>query len=185
MKRPVFVLFAAMALAPFAAEAATPVKKPSKNPALAQTWVANAKTYEGKKVTTSVIEYSDLGSVSSDAPYAIVPIVTGTPGGEAGDEIAAVVPTARLRSFVESLGSKKVGKGGSFGAKVQYASVTGTFVTLGGEPALVIGEVSDAVKAIKPSALLAEQRAAGATSGEKPAEEPAAPAGKKEKKKGK
>ncbi len=182
MKNLLLALVAFAAIAPLA-DAATPVKKTSKNPALAQTWSGNAKTYEGKKVTTYAIEHGELGGVSSDSPYAVVPLTTGTANGEAGDEIAVVVPTAQLQGFISSLAAKKAGKGGAFGGKVQYATVSGTFVTLKGEPALVIGEVTEAVKAIKPSELLATQRAAGGAAQEAPAEESASAAKPDKKKK--
>lgn len=181
MRKVLPLLFVALCLGASPAGAATSAKKASKNPAFARTWAADSKAYEGKKVTTSVLEYGDTGMISSESSHAVVPMTTGSATGESGDEIPVVVPTSRLKEFLESCKPIQIGKAGAFGAKVRYPSITGTFVTLQGEPALVIGEVNDAVKAIKPSKLLAAQRAAD-TSEKAPAEEPA-PAAKPDKKK--
>lgn len=174
-----------------AALSATPVwaakKKPSKDPAHAETWVADPKTYEGKKVTTSVIEIGGMGMISTASKYAVIPITTGSASGQSGDPVNVIVATSKAEAFVKSLEPKRVKTGGVFGSKAVYTAITGTFVILQGEPALVIDEVKPELKAIKPSALLAKQldpkQAQGeATPEEKPAEKAPEPKPKDAKK---
>lgn len=183
MKKHTLILCAAaLALVPL--EAAK--KKPSKDPAHAEAWVANPKAFDGKKVTTYAYEAGDMGMVLSTASFAIVPLATCNAGGQPGDVIPVVVPTAKAQAFVKSLAPKS-GKGGTFGSKRIYAPVTGTFTLLQGEPALVLDAVTDEVKKIKPSALLAKQhdpKQGQEEAPEKPAEPapkpaPKVPAGKK------
>ena len=157
MKTILLALVAMLAFAPLHA-ASKKAAKASKDPALAETWAADAKTYEGKKVTTYVIDLGDIGEVSSDVAYAVVPVATGTSGGETGAEIPLLVPPAKLKGLITTLAPKRAGKGGAFGGKVTYAPLTATFVTIQGEPALVFGDVTEAAKKTKPSDLIAAQR---------------------------
>jgi hypothetical protein len=159
MKTITVALVTLLAIAPLHAASK---KKAPKDPALAETWAADAKAYEGKKITTYVMDLGDIGEVSSDAAYAVVPVATGTSGGEAGAEIPMLVPTAKLKGLINTLAPKRAGKAGAFGGKVTYAPLTATFVTIQGEPALVFGDVTEAAKKTKPSELLAAQRPAEA-----------------------
>lgn len=156
MKTHLLALAALLAFAPAHAQS----KKPVHDPALAQTWIADAKAYEGKKITTYVIAIGDTGEVSPDAPYAVVSVTTGTAAGKAGEDIPVLVQPAKLKGFFASLAPKRTGKPGAFGAKIAYAPLTATFVTLQGEPALVVGEVTSETRKTKPSALSDSQHPA-------------------------
>lgn len=149
-------------------------KKLSKDPAHAEAWVADPKTYEGKKVTTSVVAVGDIGMISTASKYAVIPVVTGTSGGISGDTVNVLVATTKAEAFVKSLEPKRVKGGGAFGSKTAYTAITGTFLILQGEPALVIDEVKPEVKAVKPSALLAKQLDPKQTQGEVITEEKSA-----------
>lgn len=151
------ILAALVAFAPLHADSKKKTAK-GKNPALADTWAADTKTYEGKKVTTTVLEIGDFGGVSSDSSHAIVPVITGTAAGDPGAEIPVIVPTAKLKAFIAGIEPKKQGGGGSFGGKVKYATLSATFSMIQGEPTLVYGDdLATAAKAGKPSDLLKAQ----------------------------
>lgn len=132
-------------------------KKKSRDPAHAATWAENPKTYEGKKVASFAFEIGDFGQISSENTYCAIPVTTCNAAGVANDEIIVIIPTAKAKEWVESLAPKAV-KGSAFGKKMTYAPLTGLFVKLNGENALVIGDLNDEVKKITPSKLVENQK---------------------------
>ncbi len=165
MKTHLFALAALLALAPLQAAS----KKSAKDPALAETWTADIKAYEGKKITTYVVGIGDIGQVSSDAEYAVLSVTTGTSSGKAGEEIPVLVPPAKINGLMSSLEPKRSGKSGVFGSKITYAPLTATFITLQGQPALVYGDVTEAAKKTNLAALFAAQHPAQSSSPKKSA----------------
>ena len=188
---PVRLILAAALTLSLSATAATGSKKASKDPAFAATWSADAKTMSGKKVTTCVLTVGEVGAVSGDAAYAIVPVTTGNTRGEEGGEILAVIPAKDLTDFIAKATKVTQGKISKFGSKVTYTPTTGTLATFDGELTFVVGPVPTKL-AKKPSELLADQQAAASAStdsagtaaapAEKQAEEKPAPETKPKKK---
>lgn len=151
----------ALSLALAAVGHAAPAKKVSKDPAFADTWAANAKTYAGKKITTSILEMGEIGAIPGNAPCAVLSVSTGNTKGEEGGPVLILLPAKDVEAFVKNATKAKKAPAGSFGAKITYPVVTGTYAVVEGEGVLVVGETPK-LGGKKPTELLDSQRAAGA-----------------------
>ena len=153
---------ALLALALFAASLAAAAPRPTakKGDAMAaDSWRATATTFEGKAVKTGVLDLSEPGLVSGDALVAAVKILSGNDKDETGGEIIVLMPLDRFQDFVANFSQRQLGsKRGGFGALSKAKTVSGTFVTIKGEGALLFGLDAKQAKALgKPSEILATQ----------------------------
>ncbi|MEI6715469.1 MAG: hypothetical protein WCO60_17055 [Verrucomicrobiota bacterium] len=139
-------------------KSAAPEKPAAPDLALAKTWLTYANALVGKSVSTVVQEVLEIGQVTSNAPCAVVPIVTGNEKGELGGEILALVPIAETQAFLDKATVTADGKATKFGTKSAANVTTGTLVLAEGELVLVIGSTMPVLGGKKPSALLAAQR---------------------------
>lgn len=124
----------------------------------ARTWAANAAGLLGKSVETCVQEVGEIGGVTSNSPFAVVPLTTGNARGESGGEILALVPLPRMQNFVEKA-LAAIGKWTVFGERNNPTVTSGTLANVEGELVLVVDGASTDTRGRKPSAILAEQRA--------------------------
>ncbi len=140
----------------------------------AKMWIAKAKNFEGKEVSTYVANVQDFGYAKEDAPFAVVIIETANAKKQDGGEIHVIMPYAKLKTFGSEY-MPKIEKGQSpFGGKADLKTIHGVFTVHAGEPALLYGISPDKIKtAPKASVVLAEQIAndpskAGASESSKP-----------------
>jgi hypothetical protein len=159
---------ALLALALFAASLAAAAPRPTakKGDAMAaDSWRATATTFEGKAVKTGVLDLTEPGLVSGDALVAAVKILSGNDKDETGGEVIVLMPLDRFQDFVANFSQRQLGsKRGGFGALSKAKTVSGTFVTIKGEGALLFGLDAKEAKALgKPSEFnVAKVGAAGA-----------------------
>jgi len=125
----------------------------------ADSWRAAAASFEGKTVKTNALEVGEPGLVSGDAPAAAVKILSGNDKDETGGELIVLMPPDRFQDFVANFSQRQLGSNrGGFGALSKAKTVSGTFVTIKGEGALLFGlDPKDAKALPKPSELLAAQ----------------------------
>lgn len=125
----------------------------------ADSWRAMATTFEGKAVKTNALEVHNPGLVSGDAPAAAVKILSGNDKDETGGEIIVLMPLDRFQDFVVHFSQRQLGSNrGGFGALSKAKMVSGTFLTIKGEGALLFGLDAKEAKALgQPSEILAAQ----------------------------
>lgn len=125
----------------------------------ADTWRASAAAFEGKTVKTNALEVAEPGLVSGDALVAAVKIVSGNDKDETGGELIVLLPPDRFQDFVANFSQRQLGSNrAGFGALSKAKTVSGTFVTIKGEGALLFGLEPKDTKALpKPSEVLAAQ----------------------------
>jgi hypothetical protein len=154
--------FALLAIALCAALGALAAGRPAakKGDAMAaDSWRATAANFEGKTVKTNVLEVSEPGLVSGDAPVAVVRIETGNDRDETGGLIFVLMPPDRFQDFVANFSQRQLGSNrGGFGALSKAKTLTATYATIKGEGALLYGiDAKDAKALAKPSELSAAQ----------------------------
>lgn len=110
-------------------------------------WEARLNAQATLKIATCVSGFRDTGAVATDSRYAAVALSTCTAGGASTGDIIAIVPTASLRAFVDSI--RIQGEG--------YPEISATLAKVQGEPALLMSGVAPEDLVESPSAMLAKQ----------------------------
>lgn len=156
-----FVSVFLAALVPVAVFAA-PKKKGGKSGdsdvTCAEVWKKKAKDFSGKTVKTVVLSIEDTGTVMSDAPAAVVPVETGDAQNNSGGKILVVVAVKDFSAFVQNFQPKTGKESSAFGGKIEYKKLSAVFAEVGGESALLYGDVKpESLKDFVPSEALDKQ----------------------------
>ena len=151
-------LFAVVALVP-AAVFGAPKKKKSGGSEIscAEIWNGAAEKFYGKTVKTFVLGIGAAGTASSDAAAAVVPVETGDANRDPGGNALVLVPPADFSGFAEKFAPRAEGGSSSFGEKIAYRLLAGTFAEVGGENVLLLGVSAAALKDFSPSRALEAQ----------------------------
>lgn len=151
-------LFAVVALVPAAVFGAPKKKKGGGSEiSCAEIWNGAAEKFYGKTVKTFVLGIGAAGTASSDAAAAVVPVETGDANRDPGGNAFVLVPPADFSGFAEKFAPRAEGGSSSFGEKIAYRLLAGTFAEIGGENVLLLGVSAAALKDFSPSRALEAQ----------------------------
>lgn len=151
-------LFAVVALVPAAVFGAPKKKKGGGSEiSCAEIWNGAAEKFYGKTVKTFVLGIGAAGTASSDAAAAVVPVETGDANRDPGGNALVLVPPADFSGFAEKFAPRAEGGSSSFGEKIAYRLLAGTFAEIGGENVLLLGVSAAALKDFFPSRALEAQ----------------------------
>lgn len=151
-------LFAVVALVPAAVFGAPKKKKGGGSEiSCAEIWNGAAEKFYGKTVKTFVLGIGAAGTASSDAAAAVVPVETGDANRDPGGNALVLVPPADFSGFAEKFAPRAEGGSSSFGEKIAYRLLAGTFAEIGGENVLLLGVSAAALKDFSPSRALKAQ----------------------------
>ena len=142
-------LFVAVALVPAAVFGAPKKKKGGGSEiSCAEIWNGAAEKFYGKTVKTFVL---GIGAA------AVVPVETGDANRDPGGNALVLVPPADFSGFAEKFAPRAEGGSSSFGEKIAYRLLAGTFAEIGGENVLLLGVSAAALKDFSPSRALEAQ----------------------------
>ncbi|MDR2512985.1 MAG: hypothetical protein LBD01_04230 [Puniceicoccales bacterium] len=137
-------------------------------PTVARTWLAKPANFDKQVVATYVAGVDESGLFASDAPFAVLRVMTAEREGLEGGVIFLLVPPASAEATVRGLEPPEPGAGKktNFGSKITLRRLDATLHILNGEPVLVKDGSAKALVAFakrgKPSAVFAKQlKAAG------------------------
>lgn len=151
-------LFAVVALVPAAVFGAPKKKKGGGSEiSCAEIWNGAAEKFYGKTVKTFVLGIGAAGTASSAAAAAVVPVETGDANRDPGGNALVLVPPADFSGFAEKFAPRAEGGSSSFGKKIAYRLLAGTFAEIGGENVLLLGVPAAALKDFSPSRALKAQ----------------------------
>lgn len=151
-------LFVAVALVPAAVFGAPKKKKGGGSEiSCAEIWNGAAEKFYGKTVKTFVLGIGAAGTASSAAAAAVVPVETGDANRDPGGNALVLVPPADFSGFAEKFAPRAEGGSSSFGEKIAYRLLAGTFAEIGGENVLLLGVSAAALKDFFPSRALEAQ----------------------------
>lgn len=151
-------LFAVVALVPAAVFGAPKKKKGGGSEiSCAEIWNGAAEKFYGKTVKTFVLGIGAAGTASSAAAAAVVPVETGDANRDPGGNALVLVPPADFSGFAEKFAPRAEGGSSSFGEKIAYRLLAGTFAEIGGENVLLLGVSAAALKDFFPSRALEAQ----------------------------
>lgn len=164
MKKITCIAVVVFALAAVVSAFAAPKKNPAKGGkggaddiSCASAWTKKAKDFEGKTVKTYILEIRSAGTVSSDAPAAVVPVQTGDKSQNPGGEIYVLVPAASFSDFCKSHQPRGGDADSSFGGKIEHKTLSAVFATVGGTHVLLYKIKADALADFSPETALVEQ----------------------------
>ena len=137
-------------------------------PTVARTWLVQPAKFDKQAVATHVASMDESGLFASDAPFAVLRLMTAERDGRDGGVIFLLVPPASAEATVRGLEPPESGavKRTNFGSKITLKRLDATLHIVGGEPVLVKDGNPKALAAFsklgKPSAVFANQwKAAG------------------------
>lgn len=139
------------ALVPVASLAAPKKKSGKSDITSADEWTKKASKFDGKTVKTLVIDIGDAGQVMSDAAAAVIPITTGDKNQDAAGDILVVLSLDDFSSFVDKFAPGEGGGSSSFGGRIAYRELSGTFAKLGEDYVLLYNVKADDLKNFNPS----------------------------------